>query len=187
MANAVNYLSLAAVQAEINRIPRERYECVLYGVWNTILTWQFRVENGYVTRPQDRHSRQRGRAGYSDLHTYQYPAVGRRASKFLIVQCKKHGHEGEASTWTQGRNQLRQYLSNTHGRRRWGTRTPVYGILSVGHLVRFYKYVDVGEDIRDLNIQSILRSTRIRNGDSLHIQTDCRQIQRILNHIRSHH
>ncbi|KAJ5980764.1 hypothetical protein N7481_008062 [Penicillium waksmanii] len=62
--NSIRVISIIpALQQEINRVPRAGPECILYGVWNTILTWQFPVQEGYVTRPQDRHTSQTGQRG----------------------------------------------------------------------------------------------------------------------------
>ncbi|KAJ6076110.1 hypothetical protein N7499_008091 [Penicillium canescens] len=108
---ALNYFDIPAIQREISRVPRAGSESVLYGVWNTILTWQFPVQQGYVTRPQDRHTSQAGQRGFSDLHTFQYPSAQQRTNKFLIVQCKRTGLETGASTWGEGVQQLDQYLS----------------------------------------------------------------------------
>ncbi|CAI7677861.1 unnamed protein product [Penicillium manginii] len=132
---AFNYYNLPAIQQEIRRVPRAGPESVLYGVWNTILTWQFPVQEGYVTRPQDRHTSQAGQNGFSDLHTYQYSPGQRRADKFLVVQCKRTGLETRTSVWNEGVQQLNQYLSATHGTRL--NPTPVYGIVAVGVYMRF--------------------------------------------------
>lgn len=133
----------------MKRINRAGPECVAYGVWNAILSWQFPVVEGYITRPQDKHTSQSGRKGYSDLHTFHYPENGNRATKFLIAQCKRKGLEGRKPVWQEGAAQLRQYLSATHKTRPKGKWTPVYGIITVGRYMRVYKYSDTQKDIVD--------------------------------------
>ncbi|KAJ6025963.1 uncharacterized protein N7446_013126 [Penicillium canescens] len=178
---ALNYFDIPAIQRETSRVPRAGSESVLYGVWNTILTWQFPVQQGYVTRPQDRHTSQAGQRGFSDLHTFQYPSAQQRANKFLIVQCKRTGLETRASTWGEGVQQLDQYLSATH-RTRHVNRTPVYGIIAVGMYMRVYLYDDATNSVRDIGDPTV-PSTAGR----LHLKNDRIAIQQILDHIKANH
>ncbi|KAJ5610783.1 hypothetical protein N7510_007502 [Penicillium lagena] len=178
-----NYWQVHAIQEEIRRVPHAGHESVLYGVWNTILTWQFPVIDGYVTRPQDTHTSQSGEAGYSDLHTYQYVADNRTATKFLLTQCKKAGLETQDSTWQEGHDQLSRYSASTHGRRRADRRSPVYGIVAVGNYMRAYKYDDDQKLVVEwapwgMNASEILRIDKV---------DDKPHVQRILDHIRDHH
>jgi hypothetical protein len=139
------------------------------------------VQEGYVTRPQDRHTSQAGQMGFSDLHTYQYPSAQQRANKFLIVQCKRTGLETRAATWDEGVRQLDQYLSATH-RTRHVNRTPVYGIVAVGMYMRVYEYDDASNSVADI-VHPRVPSTRI----GLHLKNDRIAIQRILDHIKANH
>ena len=153
----------------------------MYGVWNTILCRQFPHDNGYITRPQDRHTNQRGEHGFSDFHTFQrFP--DNSVSKFLIVQCKRGGLEDSVRAWNQGIQQLNRYLGAIHGTRQPHERTPAYGILAVGQMMRVYQYDDVSRTVRP---------TRIIGGGApgakLHLENNPETIQTILNHIRDHH
>ncbi|OJJ44471.1 hypothetical protein ASPZODRAFT_18662 [Penicilliopsis zonata CBS 506.65] len=172
------YLSIPAISNEINRIRRSRYESVLYGVWTSILTWQFPVTEGYVTCPQARHGSQSGERGWSDLHTYHYPNGSNTADRFLFVQCKRRG--GPA-TWRDGLDQLLRYVRATHRTRRYGRRSPVYGILCVGEMVRLYKYHDPTRTLRPF------APPGLATGDEWNIRLDARKVQRILNYILRHH
>ncbi|KAL3484488.1 hypothetical protein BJX62DRAFT_243872 [Aspergillus germanicus] len=58
------------------------------GVWNGILNWVFDPVEGYATTPQDKHTGFAGKKGFSDFHTKQRHADGRRCC-FLITQCKR--------------------------------------------------------------------------------------------------
>lgn len=174
-------MDIPAIRQEISRVPRAGPESVLYGVWNTILTWQFPVQQGYVTRPQDRHTSQAGQKGFSDLHTYQYPSAQQRANKFLIVQCKRTGLETRTSTWGEGVQQLDQYLSATH-RTRHVNPTPVYGMVAVGMYMRVYQYHDATYSVGNI-IDPRVPSTAI----PLHLENDCIAIQQILDHIKANH
>ncbi|CAI7628858.1 unnamed protein product [Penicillium palitans] len=178
---ALNYSDIPAIQQEISRVPRAGTESVLYGVWNTILTWEFPVQQGYVTRPQYRHTSQAGQKGFSDLHTYQYPLGQQRATKFLIVQCKRTGLQSRPSTWEEGVHQLDQYLSATH-RTRHVNPTPVYGIVAVGMFMRVYQYHDATKSVGDITDPGV-PSTAL----PLHLEDDSVAIQQILDHIRLNH
>lgn len=166
----------------MKRVPRAGPECILYGVWNTILTWQFPVQEGYVTRPQDRHTSQSGQKGFSDLHTYQYPPGQTKANKFLIVQCKRKGLESQPTTWDEAVQQLNQYLSATHGTRRVANPPPVYGIVAVGMYMRVYEYLDAARSVDDLRAPGVPSSA-----NPLHLKKNRDAIQKILNHIKTNH
>ncbi|KAJ5634602.1 hypothetical protein N7528_002444 [Penicillium herquei] len=179
------YLDFPAVDQEISRIKTAGHEAVLYWVWNAILTSQFPVAEGYITRPQDKHTSQGGQNGFSDLHTYQYPPGSSNANKVLIVQCKRHGLETRDSVWAEGVRQLDQYLSATHRNRPVRSRTPVYGIVCAGMRLRFYIYRDNSTTpIRNLPTWRIARA---RLGQILDIKDDADKIQRILDHIKANH
>ncbi|KAJ6022774.1 hypothetical protein N7460_013169 [Penicillium canescens] len=156
---ALNYFDIPAIQRETSRVPRAGSESVLYGVWNTILTWQFPVQQGYVTRPQDRHTSQAGQRGFSDLHTFQYPSAQQRANKFLIVQCKRTGLETRASTWGEVcNNSINIFLQ------------PTAPGMSTERRVR---------DIGDPTVPS--------TAGRLHLKNDRIAIQQILDHIKANH
>ncbi|KAJ5206134.1 hypothetical protein N7491_003247 [Penicillium cf. griseofulvum] len=145
-----------------------------------ILAWQFPVEQGYITRPQDRHSSQSGRKGFSDLHTYQYPSGGGRANKFLIVQCKRKGLETRDSVWLDAVGQLNQYLSASHGSRHTNP-TPVYGIVAIGMYMRAYKYNDMTRTVDDFSLPG-------QSSDQpFDIKKDRAVVQRILDIIKEDH
>ncbi|KAJ5213482.1 hypothetical protein N7449_000651 [Penicillium cf. viridicatum] len=177
------FFEIHAIHEEIKRIDRAGPECVAYGVWNAIFSWQFPVVDGYITRPQDKHTLQAGKKGYSDLHTFHYRDHEEKATKFLITQCKRKGLEGRESVWNEGARQLKQYLSATHKTRSAHRRTPVYGIVTVGKYMRVYKYSDKTKDV-------VYWAPRgVKKGACLNIQKekDQRKIAKILDHIRDHH
>ncbi|KAJ6012427.1 hypothetical protein N7522_002782 [Penicillium canescens] len=178
-----SYRSIHAIAQELDRIERNDPESIVYGVWNAILSFQFPVSEGYITRPQDEHTAQSGEKGYSDLHTFHYQENSSTADKFLIVQCKRAGYETHASVWAEGVDQLCQYLSSTHGRRRPSDRSPVYGIVAVGKYMRVYKYDDVNESV--LNWSPNPR--RLKKGNLWHLEENYEQVQLILDHIRDNH
>lgn len=126
---------------------------------------------------------QAGRQGYSDLHTYQYLPNRANAKKFLIVQCKRVGHENRELVWGQAINQLNRYLSSTHGIRPLGSRTPVYGIVAIGKLLRVYKYQDIHQQVSEWYPSGI----PFRPDMGYNIQVHERVVQRILNFIRRNH
>lgn len=152
-ANLSKYCSINAIAQELDRIRESDPESTLYGVWNAILSFQFPLSEGYITSPQDEHTAQSSEKGYFDLHTFHYRGDSSTADKFLIVQCKRAGYETRSSIWTEGVDQLSQYLSSTHGRRRPSDRSPVYGIVAVGKHMRVYRYDDVSES------KTIMRSS----------------------------
>ena len=162
----------------------------MYGVWSAILNAQFTGSSGYITQPQDRHSSQPGRAGFSDLHTFQYRDDYSPAAKFLITQCKRPGLEGRNVTWAEGVNQLIRYLSATHGTRPQGQRTPVYGIVAIGYYMRVYKYDDVHQDVDDWAppglVPGLARSINYRTRYTSE-RTHKQEIQQILDYILAHH
>ncbi|KAJ5835663.1 hypothetical protein N7447_001689 [Penicillium robsamsonii] len=88
-----------------------------------------------------------------------------------------------ASVWAEGVDQLCQYLSSTHGRRRPSDRSPVYGIVAVGKYMRVYKYDDVNESV--LNWSPNPR--RLKKGNLWHLEENYEQVQLILDHIRDNH
>jgi hypothetical protein len=180
--NWSKYLSIDAIAQEINRIQKRDPESTLYGVWNAILSFQFPVSEGYITRPQDEHTAQSGEKGYSDLHTFHYQKNSSTADKFLIVQCKRAAYETHSSVWAEGVDQLRRYLSSTHGRRRPSHRSPVYGIVAVGKHMRVYRYDDVSQSVLDWS-----PSRRLERGKHRNLKKDSEEIQLILNHIRDNH
>ncbi|CAI7607831.1 unnamed protein product [Penicillium viridicatum] len=100
---------------------------------------EMRENDGYITRPQDCHTSQGGQHGFSDMHVYQYVGNAPKATKFLIVQCKRAGYETRDAVWDDTVQQLSEYLSNTHGRRWRAERIPVYGIAAVGGYMRAYR------------------------------------------------
>lgn len=184
----VQYLKIPAIRYEIERIPRAGSECIMYGVWNAILSWQFPVTDGYVTRPQDQHTKQSGEKGFSDLHTFHYRGSSKDAVKFLIVQCKRAGLETRPSVWAEGVNQLIRYLTATHGARRPDDRTPVYGTVAIGLFMRVYRYDDIRQTVSDWTAPGV-RHNRSPAGliAPLHIQSHHDRIQRMLNYIRDNH
>ncbi|KAJ5952108.1 uncharacterized protein N7479_010521 [Penicillium vulpinum] len=172
-----------AIEMEAKRIRRAGPECVSYGVWNAILSWQFPVVDGYITRPQDQHTSQSGQKGYSDLHTFHYPDGENKADKFLITQCKRKGLEGRKSVWTEGAEQLRQYLSATHKTHPVKSRKLVYGIVTVGKYMRVYKYSDAQRDVVDWAPHGVKKGAFL---DILN-KTDQPKITKILDYIRDNH
>lgn len=125
----------------MRRVPRAGHEAVLYGAWNAILSWQFDVRDGYITRPQDKHASQSGKGGFSDLqggfsdlHTYHYVDNATTPTKFLIVQWKRPDRYTRGSTWLEGVDQLSRYLAATHGTRRKDRRSlsMVSSLLEIG-------------------------------------------------------
>jgi hypothetical protein len=147
------------------------------------LSWQFPVVDGYITRPQDKHTLQAGRKGYSDLHTFHYRDREGKATKFLITQCKRKGLEGRKSVWDEGARQLKEYLSATHKTRSVHRRTPVYGIITVGKLMRVYKYSDVRKDIVDWAPRGVEKGAAFDISDEEHQP----KIAKILDHVRDNH
>ncbi|KAJ5211012.1 hypothetical protein N7491_010828 [Penicillium cf. griseofulvum] len=178
-----SYLSINAIAQEVSRIKKSDPESTLYGAWNAILSFQFPVSEGYITRPQDEHTSQSGEKGYSDLHTFHYQGNSSTADKFLIVQCKRAGYESRPSVWAEGVDQLCRYLSSTHGRRRPSDRSPVYGIVAVGKHMRVYKYDDVSGWV--LNWSPNPR--RLKRGKTWHLKDNYNEVQLILDHIRDNH
>jgi hypothetical protein len=175
-------MSLHAVVEEIKRIKNKEPESILYGVWNSILNFQFPVQEGYITRPQDEHTSQSGEKGYSDLHTFHYSGESSTADKFLIVQCKRAGFETRSSVWIEGVGQLNRYLAATHGTRRVSDRSPVYGIVAIGKSMRVYKYDDDSQSVDDWS-----PGATVEAGEVLDLVEHEKKIQRVLNHIRRYH
>jgi hypothetical protein len=181
--NWSKYYSINAIVQEIGRIKKGDPESTLYGVWNAILSFQFPVSEGYITRPQDEHTEQSGEKGYSDLHTFHYQGTSSTADKFLIVQCKRAGYETHPSVWEEGVDQLCRYLLSTHGRRRPSDRSPVYGIVAVGKFLRVYKYDDVSGCVLNWSPNS----RRLKMGEVWNLKNHYNEIQLILDHIRDNH
>ncbi|KAJ5832041.1 hypothetical protein N7474_000352 [Penicillium riverlandense] len=176
-----NYTNYHAISREIARIRPGDPESTLYGVWNAILGLQFPIAQGYITRPQDRHTAQSGQYGFSDLHTFQYRGNAANASKFLIVQCKRAGSESQDSVWRDAVDQLDQYLCDTHGRRRPADRTPVYGIAAVGLKMRVYRYDDVNQCVLNWAPRGLPQ------GAQWDLESEAGKVQRILDHILNNH
>ncbi|KAJ5954983.1 hypothetical protein N7501_009262 [Penicillium viridicatum] len=132
------YYDFDAIRREIRRIrlPRAGGESVMYGVWNSILTWQFDIRDGYVTCPQDHHSLQAGTHGFSDFEVHRY--VGNTRKRFLVVQCKRPGGEFSGYTWNQAVIQLQGYLASIH--REPQSSPVVHGIVAIGKWLRLYEY-----------------------------------------------
>ncbi|KAF3019037.1 hypothetical protein E8E15_000358 [Penicillium rubens] len=171
------YYDFDAIQREINRIsrPSAEGESVMYGVWNSILTWQFDIRNGYVTCPQDRHSLQSGSRGFSDFEVHQY--VGNTRKRFLVVQCKKPGGEFGGYTWNRARVQLERYLESIHSDPQ--SSPTVHGIVAIGQWVRFYEY--------DGTMYEMEFKEAGPDQHQQHLVTDRRLIQGQLNSIRNNH
>ena len=150
-------------------------------MWNSILSFQFPICQGYVTRPQDEHTTQSGAKGYSDLHTFHYRGESSTADKFLIVQCKRAGSETRSSVWAEGVSQLNQYLAATHGTRRPLDRSPVYGIIAVGRFMRVYKYDDINRSVLNWSPRGVQAGKEwdLKEGDLT--------VQKILDHILNNH
>ncbi|KAJ5095751.1 hypothetical protein NUU61_005107 [Penicillium alfredii] len=179
------YLSNHAIKQEMEliRLRPGDPESTQYGLWNAILGLQFPVSQGFITRPQDRHSSQAGAYGFSDLHTYHYRGTATHATKFLIVQCKRPSASTQSSVWRQAVDQLDEYLSNTHGTRRPANRTPVYGIVAIGLKLRVYKYDDVNQGV----LNWAPRGSGVKGGTMLNLDKDATKVQWILNHIYHNH
>ncbi|KAJ5783322.1 uncharacterized protein N7518_008999 [Penicillium psychrosexuale] len=92
-------------------------ESVMYGVWISILTWQFDPRDGYITCPH--HSLQFSSRGFSDFQVHQYIS--------LVVQCK--GEFG-GYIWDGARDQLEKYLQPIHGDPE--SSPTVHGIVAIG-------------------------------------------------------
>ncbi|CAG8115909.1 unnamed protein product [Penicillium nalgiovense] len=178
-----SYGCINAIAQELGRIRESDPESTLYGVWNAILSFQFPVSEGYITRPQDEHTEHSGEKGYSDLHTFHYQGNSSTADKFLIVQCKRAGYETRSSVWAEGVDQLCRYLSSTHGRRRPSGRSPVYGIVAVGKYMRVYRYDDVRQSVIDWSPNS----RKLKKGKVWNLEENYDEIQLILDHIRDNH
>ena len=160
-------------------LPNTDYKSTLYGVWNSILTRQFPISDGDVTRPQDVHSGQAGGQGFSDLHTYQYQLPTTRKKKFLITQCKRTGLESWASIWRQAVDLLDRYIGST--RTRASARYyPAYGIVAIGKYMRVYKY-------DDRNGITDWAPPGLPSGKYWHLKDHAEQVQTILDHIRDYH
>jgi len=143
--------------------------------------------DGYVTRPQDRHSSQSGERGFSDLHTNQYRDGERRASKFLIVQCKRAGLESRPGVWKEGVAQLNRYLAATHRTRSQDSRTPVYGIIAIGKFLRVYEYYDDFREVRDWQSHADGSMNFSQVEDPLSLLDHSEIVQKILDEIRDDH
>ncbi|KAJ5798751.1 uncharacterized protein N7503_006256 [Penicillium pulvis] len=180
-----NYYNMQAVREEIDRVPRAGHESIVYGVWNAILSSIFTPQNGYIVRPQDVHTSQSGARGYSDLHVFHYLPGARRATKFLIVQCKRAGGETQPSVWREGVAQLHQYTAATHGIRAVPDRRPVYGIVAIGNCLRFYYYHEASSTIRDFWRSSVHPNPRL--GGICDHKTHHDFIREMLIHIRTNH
>lgn len=166
---------------EIERVKPRDPESTIYGIWNSILSLQFPITQGYVIRPQDKHTDQAGQNGFSDLHVFHYPGVATTATKFLIVQCKRMGDENKSSVWVEAVDQLDRYLYATHGRRRRADRSPVYGIACVGLKMRVYKYDDSSQGVLNWAPRGLTRGTRYD------IVKDHKKVQKILDAILNDH
>lgn len=147
----------------------------MYGVWNSILTWQFGIPNGYVTCPQDHHSLQAGSRGFSDFEVHRY--VGNTRKRFLVVQCKKPGGEFGGYTWNRARVQLERYLASIH--RDPQSRPVVHGIVAIGQWLRFYEY--------DGTMHEMDCQPGKPREDQLNLVTDRIIVQDRLNYIRNNH
>ncbi|KAJ5553652.1 hypothetical protein N7494_003030 [Penicillium frequentans] len=180
-----NYYNMQAVHAEIDRVTRAGHESIVYGVWNAILSSIFTPQDGYIVRPQDEHTSQSGARGYSDLHVFHYLPGARRATKFLIVQCKRAGGETQSSVWREGVNQLHRYTVATQGTRAVRDRRPVYGIVAIGNSLRFYYYHEASQSIRNFWHSSVHPNPKSGGvSDHKHHHDFIREI---LIHIRDHH
>ncbi|KAJ5595356.1 uncharacterized protein N7459_001564 [Penicillium hispanicum] len=175
------YMQNHAIVQELSRIRRNDPECTIYGLWNSILALQFPIVQGYVTRPQDEHTLLTGEKGFSDLHVFHYRGAATSANKFLIVQCKRYDYEGWPTVWTEGVDQLNDYLSATHRRRGPARRTPVYGIVAIGRRMRVYKYSDQLRSVQNW------APSGLQPGKPWHLKDDASQVQQILDHILNNH
>ncbi|KAJ5522138.1 hypothetical protein N7527_006253 [Penicillium freii] len=175
----VTYLSNHAVSQEIASIRPGDPE---------FTTFQFPISDGYITRPQDCHTSQGGQRGFSDLHVFQYVGNAPKATKFLIAQCKRAGYETRDAVWDDAVQQLSEYLSNTHGRRRPAERIPVYGIVAVGRYMRAYRYDNINQCVLNW-APSGMRGPRdqLQNHGPWHLKNDAGNVQLILNHILNNH
>ncbi|KAL1855559.1 hypothetical protein Plec18167_004101 [Paecilomyces lecythidis] len=177
------YMDIPSIAQEIRELSTQSSEGHVNGVWNSILNWVFDPVNGYITRPQDMHTRFGGRYGYSDFHTLQW-RNGRRMH-FLITQCKPRSAEGQRAIWQRGADQLQDYLRMQHRTRPVGQRTPVYGILAVGQLVRFFVYNDVHQSIEPFRPGALFSSTQER--DFYYLIHEAHLVQRALRDILNNH
>lgn len=145
------------------------------------MNFQFPVQQGYITRPQDAHTSQSGENGYSDLHNFHYRGGSSKADKFLIVQCKRAGLEFRTSVWNEGIEQLDRYLAATHRTRRISDQSHVYGVVAIGRWMRVYRYDDTSRSVYNWSPPGM------EDGELLHLVKDHAKIQIVLNHIYNYH
>ncbi|KAJ9488407.1 hypothetical protein VN97_g4876 [Penicillium thymicola] len=96
---ALNDFDIPAIQQEISRAGPES---VLYGVWNAILTWQFPVEQDYVTRPPEPSYHPSGAEGVFKF-AYVPVSVCTTASQQIFDCAMQENWSGNASLDPYGR------------------------------------------------------------------------------------
>lgn len=116
-----------------NRLVKGHREAETSRFWDDLLHHYFRVEDGYSTGPEKHFGD--GRADLFTAHLVRRPRLNER--KFLIVECKGPGSEGQDGVWARGSDQLESYLAgipqNSTGTYR------KFGAIAVGRRVRFYE------------------------------------------------
>lgn len=80
-------------------------------VWDDILHDYFKARDGYSTGPEMMIGK-----GFADLFTAHIVLDSRyNEKKFLIVECKAPGLEGQNHVWEEALIELRKYLSPSRG------------------------------------------------------------------------
>lgn len=149
-----------------NRLVKGQPEGETTRIWNEILHRVFAAEDGYTTGPEMQFG-----AGRADLFT-AHVILDVRAfeKKFLIVECKLPGKEGQGSIWELGANQLAGYLASITS-----ARYRRYGAIAVGKAVRFYEWVD--EELVDFQ----------SDGTVYYIDRQCQTVTARLAYFRDNH
>ena len=102
-----------------------------------------------------------------------HPARFTRLS--LVIQCKGAAHEGQLSTWERGIEQLADYLYAEVGDRQGNDRTPAYGAIAVGRLVKFFKF--------SYTTGTVSHWYPGHDNAPYMIGRDCKDIQLVLDHV----
>jgi hypothetical protein len=148
-----------------HRLVAGQPEGVTSRVWNSILTHIFTLKDGYTTGLEPTF----GEDAEDPFLAHLVLNVEHSEKKILIVESKAPGLEDRKSIWTDGVNQLEQYLATMR------TTNRKFGAIAVGRLVQFFEMV--GSNL--IYFQD--------DGTQYHIDRQCQSVTNKLEYFRDNH
>ncbi|KAJ5151118.1 uncharacterized protein N7482_010370 [Penicillium canariense] len=178
------YLQNHALSCEIELVrnePNIPWNAVILGVWNSILSLIFPVQEGYLITPRE-HGWFNEREFWYDLQVRHI--TDHKRQPFLVVICRTAPEPSDLTAglarWT---DHLELYMDSIFGkRRRPGRAGRVFGIIANVRNATFFSY-DIGDDIPLL----IFREHDIEDLPAFHLVQDHERIQNLLTTIRRQH